>query len=193
MKKEWKKYKKEKEPPRCNLKQLQQYKKNREYFLGSTIIPFVKNKGDIIYGSRAMNIQLPKHLRRTSDDYDIWSKKPALHCDQLEDKLDKKAGCNMFIEEKKYITKAGKTTYRIRYLPSSKQEVDYTKPPKDAKIKKIKGVNYQHIKHQKKRLKEMAKDPLLAFRIEKTMRDLKTIEKAEGKQTIRLFSNEGLI
>jgi len=179
---EWKKYTNEKEPDTCSLTKVQQYKQNREEFLTKNIPPYVKKKGDIIYGSRAMNKQLPKEYRRKADDYDIWSKKPKLHADKLEDVLDECIGCNMFEEQKQYIPQAKKYRYRVQTVTTGKTEADYTKPPKGHKYKTIGGVKYQDIKHQKKRLQEMKKDPALAFRLDKTNRDLNIIEAAERKE-----------
>jgi len=177
----WKKYKNEKEPPSCSIPKVQQYRANREQFLEKNIPPYVKKKGDIIYGARALNKQLPPDLQRPTDDYDIWSKQPKDHCDKLEDHLDKCVGCDMFTEEQLEVGK-GKKVYRIRVNPTGKQEVDYSKPPTDFKYKVIGGVKYQDIKHQEKRLKEMSKDPKLAFRAHKTKRDLGLIEKAKKKE-----------
>ena len=192
--KKWKKYTKEKEPPRCNMQQVQRYRSSRDSFLDSVVLPFVKSRNDIIYGSRAMNIQLPPQYRRKSDDYDIWGLNPARSCDHLEDRLDRKIGCDMFVEEKKFMPKIQKTVYRIRAKHTDKQEVDYTKKPKEkVKTVKIKGVTYQHIDHQYQRLKEMSKDPNLAFRLEKTTKDLRTIEKAKGKPSSGLIPHNNMI
>lgn len=182
MTKKWKKYTKEKEPPSCSLEKIRKYRDEREEFLTETIVPFVKKKGDAIYGARALNKQLPEEYRRPTDDWDIWSQQPKIHCDQLEDKLDEKIGCDLFTEEQMQAKDAKKTIYRIRTNPTGKQEVDYSKPPKGHKVKIIGGVKYQDIKHQKKRLQEMKKDPALAFRIQKTERDLRIIEAAEKKE-----------
>ena len=176
----WKKYKNEKEPRSCSLPEIQEYRINREQFLEKTIPPFVKKKKDIIYGARALNQQLPKDLQRPTDDYDIWNKNPRKHADQLEDELDDCFGCDMFTEEQMDVG-GGKKVYRIRTKPTGKQEVDYSKPLKGHKVKVIKGIKYQHIEHQEKRLKEMEKDPNLSFRLDKTKRDLALIEKAKRK------------
>ena len=180
-KKQWKKYTNEKEPPACSIPKVQQYKANREQFLDQHVPPYVKERGDIIYGARALNKQLPKDLQRPTDDYDIWSKQAKEHCDKLEDHLDECVGCDLFSEEQLDVGK-GKKVYRIRTNPTGKQEVDYSHPPKDYRYKTIGGIKYQDIEHQEKRLREMAKDPRLAFRAEKTARDLAIIEKAKRKK-----------
>ena len=54
----------------------------------NTVHEQTKKNKSIIYGGRALNAQLPRTLYRRSNDFDVWSKKPGKHANELQSRLD---------------------------------------------------------------------------------------------------------
>ena len=57
------------------------------------------DKHEVIYGARAINKQVPPHLRRPTTDFDIFSKTPKKDAREVERALDRRFGGDFFFVE----------------------------------------------------------------------------------------------
>lgn len=146
----------------------------------SIIEKCLRRTKNIVYGGKAMNAQLPPHLQRVTEDYDIYSKTPKKHANRLERKLDRAA-----MSDKFYVKPAMHPgTYKVmdRGLDNrkgTKDDVgvaDYTKPTRKVKHVNIRGINYAKLSERKKDALKSLRDPAFKFRHEKDRRDLYRIK-----------------
>jgi len=143
-------------------KEKLEYYRNRRK-IDEIILRNVKRKKHIIYGARAVNQQVKKPLRKTTVDYDIYSKTPKKTAERVERKLDKKFGGNYFkVEEAQH-----KGTYKLKSNVDKIGYADYTKLKKEIKTIKRDGIKYAHINHQLSQIKKSLVDKESKFRHEK--------------------------
>ena len=139
----------------------------------------LRNKPEVVYGARAMNIQLPPGLQRHTIDYDIYSKTPKKKAKQLERKLDRDSSGNFFYTKEAL----HKGTYKVMDVGFDNKKgtrddfgvIDLTKP--DRKIKKVKidNINYAHISERERDAKRSLSESEFHYRHEKDRRDLHRI------------------
>jgi len=131
-------------------------------------------KGQVIHGAMATNVQLPSHLRSKTKDYDIFTTKPKKSAIEMAKKLNKAVG------SKRYIVVKGqhKGTYKIK-TQEGKTIIDYTQLKRKPKTKKIYGIEYHDIKSIKRHTKRLIKKPETEFRREKDMSTLERIRRLE--------------
>jgi len=78
------------------LKQKEQFLRNRGRARMVILAQVRKEKG-IVFGARAVNRQVPKHLRSQTQDYDVVVKgDPKKSAKRIERRLDKKFGGNFY-------------------------------------------------------------------------------------------------
>lgn len=151
--------------------------KNPELFIRSIILRRA-DKGQVVYGARATNAQLPMHLRKETSDYDILTHKPKKNAVAMAKKLNKAIGSKRYI-----VIKAKHSgTYKIK-TKEGKTIVDYTQLKRKPKTKKIYGTEYKDIKAIKKNVKRLIKKPETKYRRQKdigTLSRIKEIERIEN-------------
>lgn len=150
---------------------------------------YLKKRKEIVYGARAMNVQLPITHNRLTEDYDVYSKKPRRSARKLERKLDKAAQGDC------YYTKPAMHPGTFKVMdkgPDRKRETeddfnvaDFTIPNRRIKFKTIGGIRYAALSERKKDAKRALKEPEFAFRHHKDRRDLYMIK--TGKRITRWF------
>jgi len=138
-----------------------------------TILNQVRKNQSTIYGARALNAHLPPHLRKHTEDYDIYSDNPKKSAKQLEKALDKKFGGDFFrVEKAKY-----KRTVKVKSNVTDKTVADFTKPKgKIPKETTWDGINYARLQHLKEKLKGIVKDKSKEFRWKKDKEALQRIK-----------------
>ena len=157
----------------ATLKQVNRfYKKKKE--IPEIVLSKTGNK-EIIYGARAINKQVPMHLRKKTDDYDIFSKTPKKDALETERALDKKFGGNYF--ETKPAIHPG--TYKVISRIDKVGYADYTIPDKKIPFKVINKKKYVDMEYVKKHIKQTLKDPEAKFRHAKDTDALNRIKLAE--------------
>ena len=134
------------------------------------ILNEVSKKGQIVYGQKAINQQLAAHLKRTTHDFDIYSKKPETAARALVKRLGKD-----------FVVKKGKfgRTWKVKNK-EGKTIADYTQPGRKPKTKNILGVKYAALSSSERKLKKILKDEASRFRHDKDRDMLKRIK--EGKK-----------
>lgn len=141
------------------LKQKEKFFKNKEK-VGTVIINHVKKKGLILFGQKAVNRQLPKDLRKDTEDYDIFSQTPKKTAKRIERKLDRKfKGDFFFVKEALH-----KGTYKINSHVGNKGIADVSKPDRKVPIVKRKGIKLAALSFQKQQIKKSLNDPESKFR-----------------------------
>jgi len=147
--------------------------KNPEIFVRGVILRRAE-KGQVVYGARATNVQLPTYLRGETKDYDILTHKPEKSAVEMAKKLNKMVGSTRYV-----VVKAKhKGTYKIQ-TKEGKTIIDYTQLKRKPKTKKIYGIEYSDIKAIKKSTKRLVKKPETEYRREKDISTLQRIKELE--------------
>jgi len=142
------------------LEQKERFFRNRKR-VNKIILEVVKKDNAIIFGQRAVNKRLPKHLDVHTQDYDIYtSKDPKKLADKIERKLDKKFKGNFFVS--KPAIHPG--THKVKTVIGDREVADVSKKPDKIRTFKSKGINYARLSFQKKKIKESLADKKSAFR-----------------------------
>lgn len=147
----------------------------------------VRREKDIIYGARAMNIQLPIGFQRNTQDFDIYSKTPKRNARRLERVLDKQQVGNYY-----YVKPAMHSgTWKLMDVGADNKRgtmddygvADYTKPDRKIKSVSIGNVRYAALSERKTDAIKSLKDKMFEFRHEKDRKDLYRIRK--GLEVLR--------
>ncbi len=125
----------------------------------------VREEGGVIFGARSVNKQIKPHLRKHTEDFDVFTKKdPKKFAQKVEKRLDKKFGGNFYEVKPALHSGTSKVINRV----SKRGIVDASKHPKE-KIKVVirKGVKFAHTDFQKRQIKKSLADPKSKFRHDK--------------------------
>jgi hypothetical protein len=136
----------------------------------------------VIYGRRALNIQMPLPLQSQTQDYDIYDKNPRATANFIQNKLDQEIGMGKDVFFMKPAIHAG--TYKVKHvgidgLKNTSDDVevaDYTKMPKRIKVVVVKKVRYEHVDSIKEGKKKILKDKESEYRHHKDKSDLRKIK-----------------
>jgi len=132
--------------------------------------------GHVIYGARAINAQLPTHLQKNTEDYDVFVNNSKKEANEMEEKLDKKFGGDFFsVKQAKY----PKTT-KVKSNVTGDTVVDYTTKKKFPKSTNILGAKYAKLNTIKKGIKKTLKDEKSKFRWDKDKEALQRINLGSG-------------
>lgn len=159
------------------LEQKERFFKNQEK-VGTVIINHVKKKGLILFGQKATNRQLPKDLRKDTQDYDIFSPTPEKSAKRIERKLDKKLKGDFFFVKK--AIHGG--TYKVISKIGDKGVADIGKPERKVPTVTRKGVKLATLEFQKKQIKKSLADPDSKFRHPKDREVRSRIKIAEQRK-----------
>ena len=137
----------------------------------------VVEHGQIVYGARAVNAQLPPHLQKHTEDWDIYSKKPHSDAVETEKELDESYGGDFFyVKPAKHVG-----TYKVKSKVTQDTIADYTQ--KRGKVPTINslGVSYTTLSFSKKKFKQSLKNKENRFRWVKDNEVLQRIGLAERR------------
>ena len=132
--------------------------------------------GHIIFGARASNAQLPPHLQKHTEDFDIFTKKSKKEAEQMEKKLDKAYGMDSHRVERAQ----HKGTYKVKSNVTGRTVADYSSQGKKPNFKKILGVKYADLPSIKRKISKTLRDEASAFRHDKDRETLQRIKLHEG-------------
>lgn len=170
----------ESEPRPITMFDRMRYNASRERLVGTTVADYVRGKKQIVHGARAMNVQVPQHLRRHTDDWDIYSKQARKNADRIEDELDEIVGCDMFYVKVIDVADADQLMYRVVSRADNQGVIDYM-APKTGEYPPyivVKDVKYETLKSLKKKAIRNLRDPRLTHRHRKAREDLARIKQA---------------
>jgi len=115
---------------------------------------------EIVYGSYAVNKQLPNWLDVPANDIDVFSYTPKKDAEQAERHLDSKFGGDYF-----YVKRARHpSTWRVVAHANGKAYVDFTRPENCVPHRTIDGKNYITLPYAKQHIEETLQDPFAWYR-----------------------------
>lgn len=129
------------------------------------------NSKEIIYGARATNKQVPKHLQEPTTDYDIFSNTPKKDAKEVEQALDNHFGGDYFDVE----AAQHPGTWKVKGL-NGKTYVDYTDKPKGTRSVVIGGKKYTPLPSIAAKIKRTLKDDTAKYRWRKDRDTLNRIK-----------------
>ena len=142
---------------------------------GQIILEEASKRGQVVYGQRAVNQQLPTYLRKKTKDYDIYSKDPKGAAIKVAELLNREINGDSFeVKRAKY----GRT-WKVKDKKSGENIVDYTQPSRYPKTKNVLGVKYADLSSVKRKIGKILKDEKSSYRWDKDMDTLSRIKKAE--------------
>ncbi len=140
------------------------------------ILQDAQEDGHIVFGAQASNAQLPPHLRKHTEDVDIFTKKSKKEAEQMEKKLDKAYGGDFFrVEKAKH-----KGTHKVKSNVTNRTVADYSSQGKKPNFKKILGVKYADLQSIKRKIGKTLRDEASSFRHDKDRETLQRIKLHEG-------------
>jgi len=145
-----------------------------EQDIKNAVLDLAQKKGQVIYGARAINKQLPSHLRRKTKDYDVLTKQPKKAAEELAKRLNKEFNSDEF----KVTRAAYEKTYKVKR--NGESIADYTRTTKKPGVKKILGVKYAKSDYIKRKIKKTLKDESSSFRFDKDLDTLRRLKEAEN-------------
>ncbi len=128
--------------------------------------------GHIVFGAQASNIQLPPHLQKHTEDFDVFTKNSEKEAKQMEKKLDKKFGGDYFRVEKA----RHKGTHKVKSNVTGRTVADYSSQGKKPNTKMILGVRYADLPSIKRKLNKTLRDEASSFRHDKDRETLQRIK-----------------
>lgn len=156
-----------------NIQRIAKLLENKDDLtINEVILNKVNKEKQIIYGARAYNLQSPTHLRKTTYDYDIQTKKPKKFAKEIAIELKRRLGKDI-----KVVKGSHKGTYRVKI--DNETIADYTQLKKPYKSKNVWGIQVRDIKSIKKNVKRMLSKPELSYRKEKDTDVLNRITEIE--------------
>lgn len=143
-----------------------------ELDIRKAVLDMAQKKKQIIHGARAVNKQLPPHLRRKTVDYDVYTKNPEGSAKQLAIQLNKEFGNGFTVEKGIH-----KGTFRVK--KNGEVVADYTQVTKHPSSVNKFGIKYAKTGYAKRKLQKLIRDETKEFRREKDIRTIEKIKQAE--------------
>ncbi len=158
-----------------NLKKVVKYLEvNNDLLVRQIILDKAQKDEQIIYGTRALNRQVPTPLKRETVDYDILTKKPKKSAQQLVEELNRRLGK----EEFKVAKAKHRGTFKIKDA-SGKTVADYTQLKRIPSTKTSWGNKVKDLSSIKKSITRSLKKPGNEFRKPKDTDALNRIKISE--------------
>jgi hypothetical protein len=151
------------------------YYQNKE-LAKALILQDAMEDGHIIHGAQAVNAQLPVHLQKHTEDFDIYAKGSEKQAKQMEKKLDKAYDGDYFRVEKG----RHKGTHKVKSNVTNKTVADYTSQGKKPKSITIMGNKFATLSAMKGKIRKTLRDEKQAFRWDKDREVLQRIQLNEG-------------
>lgn len=148
------------------------YKKQNAY--NKIIKQDAREDKDVVYGTQALNAQIPSYLRRQTKDWDIFTRGAKKEAKELETKLDSYYGGDYF-----YVKPAQhEGTYKVESYVTGNEVADYTDKPKGIKSVKKNNIKYVPLSWIENSAKTTLKDKASVYRHEKDRDTLQRIKAA---------------
>ena len=162
------------------LEEKERFFKNKKK-VGKIIINHVKKRGLILFGQKATNRQLPKDLRKDTEDYDIFSATPKKSARRIEKKLDRKFKGNFF--EVRPALHGG--THKVISRIGNKGVADVGKPTRKVSTVTRKRIKLATLQFQKEQIKKSLADKESKFRHAKDREVRSRIKIAEARKSMK--------
>ena len=136
------------------------------------VLDMAQEKGQVVHGTRALNEQVPTHIKRKTKDYDILTDNPKKSARELVKTLKRRLSRDFNV-----VRGSHKGTFKVKQ--GDETVVDYTQLKGKVKSKRILGVKYKDISTIKRGTQKLVKKKGTEFRREKDTDTLKRIRKVE--------------
>jgi hypothetical protein len=144
--------------------------------INNIILDMVKKDGRVVYGSKAMNVQIHPYTRRFAPDYDVISPTPRRDAIRLKRKLNNRFGNNFYVKEAIH-----KGTWKVKHVGAFRcmdtddiGVADFSES-NNIPTKKIGGTRYEKLSNIVRKKKEILKDKESKYRHDKDKKDLNRI------------------
>lgn len=139
-----------------STKELKDYYE-KDDLVDETIERHLKESDDLIlYGGKAVNLQLPDYLQRETEDWDIYAEDdPEQEAREIETLLDKRFGADFF----SVVPSRHVGTFVVRSKVTGQGVADVTLKRTDVKHKKVAGIDVTTLEYQAKRMRATLGDP----------------------------------
>ena len=169
-----------------SIQQIEAFHKNKKR-INKTILIQIKRNDSVIFGGHALNAHLPPFLDRPTKDFDVFTKNPKKSASELEKKLDKQFGSDLFFTKPAIHPGTIKVMNRV----TEGEVADFSKPKKQILIVKKtidgKRIRIASLPFIKQGLKKILKDPESKFRHAKDRDALRRIRVAENLKKKRIM------
>ena len=155
-----------------NVQRIARILQDKEQVVRETVLDTATKKGQILYGSRAYNIQSPSYLKKKTTDYDILTKRPKKSAQEVAEALRRRLGKDVQV-----VKGTHKGTYKIKV--NGETVADYTQLKGKYKTKKVWGIEARDIKSIKRNALRLSRKKGLEYRKEKDLDTLQKIQEIE--------------
>lgn len=137
--------------PKATMSDWFELQGNRKKLVTRPIMNQSRKNGTVIYGGHALNALLGKHNQRTTYDYDIYSKHPLKHAQEIEKSIDRGTNSDLAYIERTTYGNSNKPLWRVKIHGNETIEADYNTMPKGLTYVKKNGVRYESITRAEKK------------------------------------------
>ena len=163
-------HKKSDKPRSLSLQETNTFHKKKHRIM-PTIYKTI-DSDETIYGARALNVRMPRHLDRHTKDADIFTTTPYKEAREAEQALDTMMGFDAF-----YVTLAEhEGTVKVKAHATDETYVDYTRTPKGLRRENIQGIFYPTVPAIEQSLKRTLADTSASHRHAKDQDALNRIQ-----------------
>lgn len=163
-----------------NLQRVAALLQDKNQVIREVVLSKAQDENQILYGSRAYNLQSPEHLRKPTTDFDLMTKKPKKTAKEIVDILKRR------LPESDIVIKPAthKGTYKI--VIDNVPTIDYTQIKTKPSTKKVYGVKVRSLPSIKRNATRLSRKEGLEYRREK---DLDTLSKIKEIERIESYFN----
>jgi len=153
----------------------------RKHRIPSIIGKEARRKKQVVYGSHAMNVQLPFALRRRASDFDIYTRSPRASAQAMQKRLDREvAGQDDFFAKRA----KHKGTWKVMHEGEDQKQrtkddiaiVDYSKQPRNLQTVRRGRLAYENLRRIERGKRKSLRIPANKYRHRKDRADLERIE-----------------
>lgn len=148
-----------------------------DLIIRQVVLDMAQRKDQIVHGTRALNKQIPTHLKRKTEDYDIFTDNPRKSARELVRTLKRRLGNNF-----KVVKGRNPGTFKVKR--GDKTVADYTQVRGKIRSKKILGIKYKDLGTIKRGTQKLVKKKGAEFRREKDIDTLSRIKQVERMERI---------
>lgn len=151
-------HKKSDKPRNLSLKERNIFHKKKHRIMGE--VYGILDDDETIYGARAINVRVPKHLDRHTKDADIYTPTPYKEAREAEKRVDTMMGFDAM-----HVTQAEHPgTWKVIAHATGETYADFTQAPKKLPREKIRGFFYPTLNFIEQSLKRTLSDPTASYR-----------------------------
>ena len=126
--------------PEPTIEEIEKFKEERNKVMNKFVTSDVRKHKGILHGKHNLNYLYKKELGKKAEtyglidetyDYDVWVRDPMKRANRMQDRIDRRYGCDMAWAEKTNNPRDAKSRWivKTKATQSTKEEVDYVSYP----------------------------------------------------------------